>query len=313
MCFAGQKVGKLPSPLNYIRSQAIGCSDDENFQQHINKFLEIIAKEIGVTVPITDIKKTDLYKSIKLIKPIKTSKKNAEVLSIEEYDPTNPDLKRVIKYIGRTIFIPIKKKILKERDFFERGYNIESYFLRQQYQNRGDHYNIDSTPSELLKGLYYDPDPILQKYYDETKKYCDEYDTFSKRLEIINQSIFEKRNRFWEDFTQLCNNLNNPQNINLNDSDYSILLSYAISGIQSLNKTSYVMAEFHNTNKDELRAYILKSPLKKDVRDYSALRTDYSIYCDHSIPVIDNLLKEWLRTYLLIETDFEPEPIIRMK
>jgi hypothetical protein len=65
ICFQGQRAGNLPSPLNYIRSQAIDCYNDENFVSHFENLIQIIANEIGISVPIVDLIGSDFYQSIK--------------------------------------------------------------------------------------------------------------------------------------------------------------------------------------------------------------------------------------------------------
>lgn len=65
ICFGGQNAGGLPSPLNYIRSQAIDCSDNENFQKHFNKFIEMIAGHIKISVPDADVLNSNFYEAIK--------------------------------------------------------------------------------------------------------------------------------------------------------------------------------------------------------------------------------------------------------
>jgi len=65
ICFGGQNAGGLPSPLNYIRSQAIDCSDDVSFQKHFNKFIEMIAGQIRVSVPDVNVLSSNFYQAIK--------------------------------------------------------------------------------------------------------------------------------------------------------------------------------------------------------------------------------------------------------
>jgi hypothetical protein len=65
ICFNGQPVSDLPSPLKYLRSQGIDCSDDDIFQRQFKKFIEGIASKIGIPVPTIDLTKSEFYQMIK--------------------------------------------------------------------------------------------------------------------------------------------------------------------------------------------------------------------------------------------------------
>ena len=65
ICFGGQPVGDLPSPLKYIRPQGIDCAEDENFQRQFNKFIEGIAGKINVPVPKINLTESEFYQMIK--------------------------------------------------------------------------------------------------------------------------------------------------------------------------------------------------------------------------------------------------------
>jgi hypothetical protein len=109
----------------------------------------------------------------------------------------------------------------------------------------------------------------------------------------------------------LCDNLNSPSDNPLNEWDYIILLSLAIADSKPLEK-SYQMGEFFEANKDALRAFILNSPLEKNVRAYSTLRKDYFSFSDRFLKILTSLLNEWLRTYYLIESDLQQQFSARM-
>jgi len=299
ICFAGQKVGQLPSPLNYIRSQAIDCSDDESFEQHFKKFIETIATQIGVSAPTIDVLNSDFYRSIKSEKKLNISKE-------KESERSNSDQKiRVIKHQGQTIFVPMQELLQSEQDFFKRGYNIESYFLKH-LNNITDFNNFDVTPNALLKRLKHDPDSILQKYIAEIKELCDEHDTYSERLVIINKDIFEKRTLVWEEFVKLCDHLNSPSMNLPNKDDYISLLALTIADPNPPRK-SYHMGDFYDNHKDELRSFILNSPLEKDTREYTKLREKFFEFSDRFLQVLTGLTNDWLRIYLLIESDLQPQ------
>lgn len=65
ICFNGQKVGNLPSPLNYIRPQAIDCANDENFIFHFENLIDLISKELDISTPSIDLINSDFYQAIK--------------------------------------------------------------------------------------------------------------------------------------------------------------------------------------------------------------------------------------------------------
>jgi hypothetical protein len=67
ICFGGQSPGSLPSPIINIRFQALDCSDDENFQKHFHKLIEIIASQIGISMPDVDVLNSNFYQAIKLV------------------------------------------------------------------------------------------------------------------------------------------------------------------------------------------------------------------------------------------------------
>jgi hypothetical protein len=67
ICFGGQSPGSLPSPIINIRVQAIDCSDDTHFQKHFNKLIEIIANQIGISVPDVNVLNSKFYQAIKLV------------------------------------------------------------------------------------------------------------------------------------------------------------------------------------------------------------------------------------------------------
>jgi len=70
ICFGGQSPSSLPSPFINIRVQAIDCSDDTNFQKHFNKLIEIIANQIGISVPDVDVLNSKFHQVI-IVKNLK--------------------------------------------------------------------------------------------------------------------------------------------------------------------------------------------------------------------------------------------------
>jgi hypothetical protein len=67
ICFGGQKSGNLPSPLKYVRPQAIDCLNDSDFNKYFDKFIRDIAKSFGVVNPTLEILKSEFYQAIKSI------------------------------------------------------------------------------------------------------------------------------------------------------------------------------------------------------------------------------------------------------
>ena len=51
LCFAGLNAGALPTPLNYICSQAIDSGDAEKFRKYFQGLLKEIGEKIGGDIP----------------------------------------------------------------------------------------------------------------------------------------------------------------------------------------------------------------------------------------------------------------------
>jgi hypothetical protein len=64
ICFGGQSVSDLPTPLNHLRPQGIDFSDVEDSQEKFQKFIEWIAGKINTPVPRIDLAKTEFYQMI---------------------------------------------------------------------------------------------------------------------------------------------------------------------------------------------------------------------------------------------------------
>lgn len=62
ICFAGQTAGNLPSPLNYIRSQAVDLTDHEKFKQYFDGLLNGVAHELKTETPNLNVLETDFFK-----------------------------------------------------------------------------------------------------------------------------------------------------------------------------------------------------------------------------------------------------------
>jgi hypothetical protein len=69
ICFAGLNPGALPSPLNFIRRQAIDSDDAEKLKQHF----EILVREIGEHTkgngPLFDVLRSDFYQELQFSHP----------------------------------------------------------------------------------------------------------------------------------------------------------------------------------------------------------------------------------------------------
>jgi len=62
ICFAGQNAGNLPSPLNYIRSQAVDLTDREKFKQYFDGLLNGVAHQLKTETPNVNVLETDFFK-----------------------------------------------------------------------------------------------------------------------------------------------------------------------------------------------------------------------------------------------------------
>lgn len=65
VCFSGLTAGGLPTPLTYIRSQAMDCSNDEKFRKHFEILLKEISDRIGGPILDFDVLKSDFYQELK--------------------------------------------------------------------------------------------------------------------------------------------------------------------------------------------------------------------------------------------------------
>lgn len=304
ICFAGQTVGRLPSPLNYIRSQAIDCSDDESFEQYFKIFLRMIATHIGEPVPRVEILDSEFYQAIKSAKLDTTTDRNEKDLSTATHSQSNSEKElRVIKHMGQTIFSPMQGILESDRDFFRRGYNIELYFMNKMnpYPNQP---GFEQTPGLLYKKIIHDPDPILQKYTDEIAELCNEYDTYSARLKNLNEDIFIKKDLIRDDFVNLCTRLNFGSFPN--KQDYTTLLALIIADPTDLGN-NYQMWDFFSSHRDTLHTFIMNSPLQDDVKEFASLRERFRIFSNQFLSVLTNLKTDWMKTYLFLEPDLEPD------
>ncbi|MCX6690351.1 MAG: hypothetical protein NTZ39_11795 [Methanoregula sp.] len=208
-----------------------------------------------------------------------------------------------MKYLGKTIFSPIKNKIEEGRDFFERGYNIERYFYEQEIipEERG---KFKDSPNDFLKKMVHDPDIVLEKYLGKIKRMSDEYDNYSKRLEIINSEIFKQKDAIWTEFRKLCDVLNLPEKKFPNeDRDYLSIFTLTIADAKSVRNAQ--MYNFFNQHREQLRSFIMQSPLKELVEEYSNLRDDYMKFSDKFLKVLTDLFREWQRKYYLEESEIK--------
>ncbi len=64
LCFAGLSAGALPSPLNYIRRQAIDGDDAERLKQHFDILTREIAEHLQADLHILDVLQSDFYQEL---------------------------------------------------------------------------------------------------------------------------------------------------------------------------------------------------------------------------------------------------------
>ncbi len=309
VCFAGQNVGDLPSPLNYIRSQAIDCSDDEKFSRQINKFMDLIADKVDMPHPKIDVINSDFFRAVKSEKsiPVNNSPKvfGRAGIAVPEISETE---RRVIQNMAQSIFTPIIGIIESDRDRLKRGYDIEFYYLNHLSQNTNiNQYPLKISPKSLLKQRVHDPDPVLQKYLEIIEGFSEEYNTYSERLEILYKNILKKKDIIWDEFLKLCNDLiddgiktfPNPQ-------DYFSILALTIADAENLSDR-YQMWDFYDKNRNRLRAFILDSTMKNEVLDYNSYREKFYPYSDEFLQVLTELKHDWMKTYSFLEGDLQPK------
>jgi hypothetical protein len=69
LCFAGLRPGELPSPLDYIRTQAIDSDEPEKLKQHFEILMKEIAEHRSDNVSIPDILESDFYNELQIAHP----------------------------------------------------------------------------------------------------------------------------------------------------------------------------------------------------------------------------------------------------
>lgn len=69
ICFAGLNIGALPSPLSYVRSQAIDTEDSERLKKHFEIFIQEIAKQISGKGPMLDVLRSGFYEELQMAHP----------------------------------------------------------------------------------------------------------------------------------------------------------------------------------------------------------------------------------------------------
>jgi hypothetical protein len=84
ICFSGQGAGSLPSPLTYIRSQAIDCSDEHVFQKHFEQLFERIANKIDGNLPKFNVLESEFYQLIKPVSSLLTAKMDSSFIKAGE-------------------------------------------------------------------------------------------------------------------------------------------------------------------------------------------------------------------------------------
>lgn len=87
ICFACLTPGALPSPLNFIRSQAIESDDPEKLRQHFEILVKEIADKIEVDNPVANILETEFYQALQ---QVNSSPKRGHIRAIgRKIDPAS--------------------------------------------------------------------------------------------------------------------------------------------------------------------------------------------------------------------------------
>ena len=68
LCFAGLSAGALPSPLNYIRAQAIDSDDADRLKQHFEILTKEIAEYLQADLPILDVLQSEFYHELHAVR-----------------------------------------------------------------------------------------------------------------------------------------------------------------------------------------------------------------------------------------------------
>jgi len=69
LCFAGLSAGALPSPLNYLRAQAIDSDDAERLKQHFEILTKEIAEYLQADLPAPDVLQSEFYHELHAVRP----------------------------------------------------------------------------------------------------------------------------------------------------------------------------------------------------------------------------------------------------
>jgi predicted KAP-like P-loop ATPase len=206
---------------------------------------------------------------------------------------------KIVKYLGKTIFSPIKGIIESDRDFFKRGYNIVRFHQNREL-NRENERVLTNSPNDYLKKIVHDPDIILKKHLYMIQKRCDQYDNYSKKLEAINTKIFNQKNAIWVQFRDLCDSLN-PEKKFPNESDYFNVLALTIADAK--NAGNPIMYSFFDQYRAQLRSFIMQSSMKDVVDEYTILRDDFMDFSTKFLKLLADLFHEWQRKYSLEESE----------
>jgi hypothetical protein len=153
ICFGGQHVGDLPTPLSHLRPQGIDCSDAVSFQDSFQKFIEKIAGKIGVPVPEIDLANSEFYQMIA----------NPSVFpSHGEFEDTKKTaIDRLMKFYNRVntdwnVYRPLSPINSGTLDRLERAYeDLWNIFN-----------SLDDTETKKIKPKLYDALNILRNVID---------------------------------------------------------------------------------------------------------------------------------------------------
>jgi hypothetical protein len=182
ICFGGQSVGDLPTPLNHLRPQGIDFSDAEGSQEKFQKFIEWVAGKIDTPVPQIDLAKAEFYQ---MITTYSTSGLRDDV-----EDRKKSAIDRLVNYYNR---VNTDWNTYRPYNQFNKG-TLDR--LERAYEDLWNIFNsLNDTETKVIKPKLYDALNILRDVIDSGRN--------GPSLFIVFQGKSKRRKEYDEFFSLL--------------------------------------------------------------------------------------------------------------
>jgi hypothetical protein len=215
-----------------------------------------------------------------------------------------------VKELKRNLIIEISRKVIqeivsvlkREKQFLDGGYFITLFGLYQKEGKNNDiHYK---TPNEIFKNHILIPDPILQKRLEQIYSLNKKFDDYSADLNLLLKRIFEKEQRFIDEFNEFCLSLPNPdKSTNLEHKD-DVIFAMALSDSKSANYSGYIFFDYH---REVLISKLIEAGFKQEIEEYKKIKeTFFKIDMEYTT-VFNNLNREWKEEYFVTDAELKSE------